>query len=299
MYKSCDICGNEDALHPQKHIQFQNKHACVDEGIADLIQTLWENGIRTNGSCHGKECPPACVDPYCRVDYAYIILRNAQMMEDFIQLLEDHGIKKDYLLNKHYSDQNYNFTIVNNFKDLHSTRIKKRLSWRWEMLNKPSTEDNFITKELTPPEFENNRRWELRFPVVDLKPLTYLLKRKPITVKSIVQTLPSSEGYFGALHIDKGVITGFGAYLGVNTFNPEPFIMGYERMASSIEEFNLTLEEFIAMAKQDYHDHLERVIVGSSDLTSLLRDIKKSKVYLSFQEDALTLGELANLKYEY
>ncbi|MFM7088166.1 MAG: hypothetical protein ACKOW9_01365 [Candidatus Paceibacterota bacterium] len=302
MHQTCSECGSIESLHPQKHISYKNKATCVDEAIAELILSLWERGIRTAGSCQGKQCPPTCIDPYCRTDYAYIIFRNADNMENFLELIEQLGIKKDYLLRKHSSDSNYHFTVVNSFEDLHSNRIKKRLSWRWEMLDKPSNAHisyPIEQSEKTSDEFVNTHRWELRFPIVDLKPLTHLLKKSPVKVKSLIQTLPNSEKYYGAIHIDKGVITGFGAYLKVNTFDPEPLIQGFENIARSGDEYGLTLEEFVNFAKQDFHDHLERVITGESDATSLLRDIRKSKVFLQVEEDAYSLHSLAELPYEY
>lgn len=40
--------------HPQVHIEFDGRFACVDEEIAPLILALWRRGIPTHTSCQDE-----------------------------------------------------------------------------------------------------------------------------------------------------------------------------------------------------------------------------------------------------
>jgi hypothetical protein len=51
LFETCSGCGGRAVIHRPVHIDGGDGGACVDAGVAPLIEALWAAGIRTIESC--------------------------------------------------------------------------------------------------------------------------------------------------------------------------------------------------------------------------------------------------------
>jgi hypothetical protein len=70
--------GNKLTTHPQVPLSYAGRHAHVDEGLFELLETCWQLGIWTAGSCQGT---PGCGGG--EVGSADIALENGTAAENF------------------------------------------------------------------------------------------------------------------------------------------------------------------------------------------------------------------------
>lgn len=61
MFSTCEACGHQPTEHTQIHIESDVVQACVDSGIAELVERLWTSEIYTVGSCENHLWSGRCL----------------------------------------------------------------------------------------------------------------------------------------------------------------------------------------------------------------------------------------------
>jgi len=237
----CLKCGGGETIHKQRHIEYNDYYACVDEEMAELILILWKNGIETMFSCKGETCTHGCGSS-CYADFAQILFRDAESLEKFYYLLR--GVEnKDFALSVHingdyrtentrvYLDLLKKINDINN--PIYEYLNKEKIGlWKYEISNKISDivkkEENEVEGLKFDEKFRDKVRWNLTFPTSDIQRIVRYLKndypkRRVILTKNKDN---KEDEYFGALAFENNKVEYYGDFRhGVNkAFNENSYV---------------------------------------------------------------------------
>lgn len=217
MKNYCDRC-EYGVGHKCKQLKYEGNDVCIDEGMAEFIELLWANDIKTESCCEGGE--------HTSKGSAYVTFPSMLDYEKFLYLI--HKI----LYEKHDGDPNTS-GARDMLLEAHVCRLAEAFPYiktsnhnsvepeGWDLYPMVARIDG---KDGYPPKYlnsssKNNQdkygvRWIVSFPFLDVKRMVRLLKGIKNKRTVIIQKFSnSSEEYpYGAISVAESGIIGFGAY---------------------------------------------------------------------------------------